>query len=247
MFFYTIRKISVIRTVSDGIFAIIRATHPYLDLKDNVNENITGNVTNNDDDSTTDSSDGVNNIPVNIDPPKIEYEDKYKDRLAPFAGALRKYKDIPDPIHWRHLENTQLLEPTPFGNVLMYYDSSKDTFIYYSDRALTYGIVDSVARRYVLINNCTLLYFDVSSEDSFQQEETVVVNGPTAISRKAFAKFKSYNKPKQEVVKYRNHKINRYTYGGKLVNFMFLKKTPTVQKVFSYADFKKSNKHTKHR
>ena len=237
MFFYTILSIPVIPLVSNGIFTIIRATNPYLvltgdDGDDDANKD--GDIT------TTETEVSVTSLPVSLEPKQVEYEDKYKERLSPFASVLRKYNDVPDPLHWRHLEHTQLLEHTPFGNVLMYYDPSKDTFVYYSDRVLTYGIVDTVARRYVLMHNCTILYFDVCSEDSFQQENTVVVNGPTAISRKAFAKFKSYNTPKHEVVKYKNHKINRYTYGGKLANFMFLKKTPTTQKVFSYADFKRS-------
>ena len=174
----------------------------------------------------------------------VDYADMYKDKLKSFAGYLRKYDDVPVSSDWHHLMNVQLLEYTPLGNVLMYYDSSKDTFVYYSDRVLAYSYIDTVARKYVMTYNCTTLYLDINSKDSRGTTETLVSvpkegvlpNGQKKIGG-VFATFKTYNAPKMTTLTHSHQKINRYTYGGKLANFMFLKK-PAPRATMSYAEFK---------
>ena len=187
---------------------------------------------------------------VDIVKHEIDYSDKYKDRLNPFSKCVRKFDDVPVASTWKHLTTCQLLEYTPLGNVLMYYDSEKDAFVYFSDRVLPYNYIDTVARRYVITYNCTLLYFDVNNKDSCMVLDTVVTNplvdGEIQKNNKnstdgVFVKFKSYNAPKTTVVKNVQHRINRYTYGGKLANFVFLKNPPPKKK-FSYSEFKSKMK-----
>ena len=91
--------------------------------------------------------------------------------------------------------------------------------------------------------NCTKLYLDITSSDSQGTTETLVSvpkdgvlpNGQKKIGG-VFATFKTYNAPKTTTLKHSHQKINRYTYGGKLVNFMFLKK-PAPRATMSYAEF----------
>ena len=172
------------------------------------------------------------------------YVRSYKDKLAMFSGYTRKYNDEPKEADWVHLLNAQLLEYTPLGNVLMYYDSSKDTFVYFSDRILPYECINTVARRYVVTYNCTKLYLDDVNPESSSCQTSVVTNlrdSPSgtmdSVNDKVFAKLKTYRTPKKETIIHTSQKINRFTYGGKLMNFLFLKKTvPT--KTFKYSGFK---------
>jgi len=177
---------------------------------------------------------------------QIDYSEMYKEELKPFAGYLRNYDDVPLVSKWAHLSNSQLLEYTPLGNVLMYYDADKDAFMYYSDRILPYGYIESVARRYVITYNCTKLYLDITSPNSRSQSETSVSgisDGPKESTNRGgvFAKFKSYNTPKIVSIQQTQQKINRYTYGGKIANFMFLKKPPK-KTTLSYSEFKSKTK-----
>jgi hypothetical protein len=183
--------------------------------------------------------------PQTIKPTEVDYSDLYKEDLKPFAGYLRTYDDVPLASKWAHLANSQLLEYTPLGNVLMYYDADKDAFVYYSDRVLPYGFIETVARRYVIKNNCTKLYLDITSPSSRSQKETVVSGMSDGTKEPpnggVFAKFKSYNAPKTVAIKQTQQKINRYTYGGKIANFMFLKKPPK-KTTLSYSEFKTKRK-----
>lgn len=224
---------------------------------------------------TTDLTNIFNKVPFRkeacVDPPSISqntvkttensnpptqlsvYVNSYKDKLAVFSRYTRNYTDDPKESDWKHLLNSILMEYTPLGNVLMYYDSSKDSFVYFCDRIIPYECIDTVARRYVLTYNCTKIYVDSTNPDSVLRHSVVVTNPQTdqqektagaknvLESDKVFAKLKTYRAPKKETISYTDHKINRYTYGGKIANFLFLKKNnPT--KSLSYGEFKNKTK-----
>jgi hypothetical protein len=179
---------------------------------------------------------------------KIEYEDKYKTDLLKYSEYLRKDEDIIDLNRWVYLKNNILLENTPLGNVIIYYDSVKDTFCYYSDRIIPYKYIDTVCRKYVIRFQCVQLYFDITNntisnmdvkkEDIIEKEKERKGN-----NNNIFVKLKSYNKSnKGDSLKSSeiNNCINRYTYEGKLMNFNMLQKPE--KKKFSYLDFKKTVK-----
>lgn len=180
---------------------------------------------------------------------KIEYEDKYKSELLKYSEYIRKDTHVIDVNNWKYLRNNILIENTPLGNVILYYDSVKDSFCYYSDRIIPYKYIDTVCRKYVIRFNCVPLYFDINNNMNTiinkELDEEKVGGGGCGKENNIFVKLKSYNKSnkgegqstaKVEICSY----INRYTYEGKLMSFNMLQKPE--KKKFSYLDFK--NKQT---
>ena len=111
------------------------------------------------------------------------------------------------------LKNNYIIETTPLGNVLMFYNNKKGTFEYYSDNEIPYRFLDVVGRKYVLTFNCRFLYVDMEQElknyekkleerekeieiEKQKQEELKNQNSLNSVSEKknVFAKFKTYNK-----------------------------------------------------
>ncbi len=77
----------------------------------------------------------------------VLYEDKYKDQIAQLKEVdLTEEKLV-------NLKNSVLFEKTPLGNVIMYYDHSRETFTFYSDSSIPYRYLETISRRYVVLNN----------------------------------------------------------------------------------------------
>jgi hypothetical protein len=103
-----------------------------------------------------------------------------------------------------------IIEKTPLGNVLMFYNNTKEAFEYYSDNSIPYRFLDVVSRKYVLTFNCRFLYVDMESEikkyeQKIQEKEKEKQMGEEDVKKEdssnskvnkknVFAKFKSYNK-----------------------------------------------------
>ena len=107
-----------------------------------------------------------------------------------------------------------LIEHTPRGNVIMYYDPYKLGFTYYSDQHITYNILNAVAMKYVLKFQCRDFFMDeqISPESSpspllhllqedKKEKETVEKDKgkdhdvlKQKLKNAPFAKFKNYNK-----------------------------------------------------
>jgi hypothetical protein len=189
----------------------------------------------------------------------VDYIDKYKEELSKsfsLSVSNPQEKDVDS------LKKNVLIENTPFGNVIMFYDSSKNSFIYYSDKTLSYPVVNTVGRKYVLTFGCEFLYVDennpIKKSTTIESPSSKPLNKPTTTNKNVYAKFKNYknpnstttpilstssssnNKKKEEV---KEEQINRYTCEGKLSNFSFLQKVQKV-KAFSYKDFKNKFKST---
>jgi hypothetical protein len=82
----------------------------------------------------------------------IRYEDKYLDKL----NNLKK-KELSDD-YLNGLKNTIVMEMTPNGNVIMYWDNSRDAFVYYSDSTIPYRFLEVVARKYAIVNDCLNIF-----------------------------------------------------------------------------------------
>lgn len=146
------------------------------------------------------------------EPPKpIIFEEKYKEEY-------KKAEDFEvSQERLEQLKNSVLIETTPLGNVVMYYDSSRETFIYYSDSTIPYRYLEVVARKYVVTNRCKKLYIDMEKElkeaqeklekkqkeeerlkleeenkEKNEKEGSVATNGPA--KKNVFAKLKNYNR-----------------------------------------------------
>lgn len=136
-------------------------------------------------------------------PQPIIFEEKYKEEYKN-SQDTELSKEILE-----QLKNSFLIENTPLGNVIMFYDSSRETFTYYSDNVMPYRYLEVVARKYVITNQCKKLYVDMEKElreaqekiEKKQKEEQEMKKQmeekePTAAlgKKSVFAKMKNYNK-----------------------------------------------------
>jgi len=117
--------------------------------------------------------------------------------------------------HLDKLINSILLEKTPTGNVIMFYNNSKESFEYYSDSTVPYRYLETIARKYVVTFKCKNIYIDMNKElkkyeDKCKEkqekiEENRIIKekedtkkleeGKEICNKKSvFAKFKTYNK-----------------------------------------------------
>jgi hypothetical protein len=94
-----------------------------------------------------------------------KYEDKYLDLYRKTESTLCSHEKI------ESLKNSILMENTPLGNVIMYYDKSRETFIYYSDSNIPYRYLEAISRKYVVMNNCKQIHVDMEEEIKDAQEK----------------------------------------------------------------------------
>jgi hypothetical protein len=93
----------------------------------------------------------------------VAYEDKFLTKVRD-AKRLKDGLEKQEPLDLTYLKNNFVMEYTPVGNVLMYYNVVKECFDYYSDSTIPYRYLEVVSRKYVLMNNCVSIYFDMEEE-----------------------------------------------------------------------------------
>jgi hypothetical protein len=132
-----------------------------------------------------------------------------------------------------------LIENTPRGNVIMFYDIYKRGFSYYCDNAvMPYDIMNAAAMKYVLTFHCRDFFVDSNilpqqpptGEDTNKDKDTDKDKKTKTISidKQAFVKFKTYNTAtKKAGVKPEDDKtINCFLHLGGVRNWTpILKKT----------------------
>ena len=111
------------------------------------------------------------------------------------------------------LKNNIIMEKTPLGNVVMFYNHTRTSFEYYSDSTIPYRYLETVARKYVVTYQCKCIYVDMMQQIKEAQEKLdekkrkdveqlekekelrASNNSIEPLPKKnIFAKFKSYNK-----------------------------------------------------
>ena len=115
------------------------------------------------------------------------------------------------------LKNNFVMEKTPLGNVIMYWNNSRESFEFYSDNTIPYRYLETVGRKYVKTFNCRQIYVDMEFElnefERKQKEKQDVILKLLEDKKKmeleleqntsfnsnlekkdVFAKFKNYNK-----------------------------------------------------
>jgi hypothetical protein len=200
---------------------------------------------------------------------KIAYEDKYLKEVSKMTTQLTKeeeetYEMMIDTstreevmnciLGKRHkrLNTCFVMDMTPVGNVVMYYNTEKETFEYYSDHTIPYRFLETLCRKYVMTYKCTELYIDMQEqlkeyEEKLERyEEKLEKVEKKEVKKNVFANFKSYNKeagsgrvnnapfPKNYTTNVPNtdkdkkiilkEKSNHYTCVGRFSNFSILKK-----------------------
>jgi len=109
------------------------------------------------------------------------------------------------------LKNSILMEKTPLGNVIMFYNNEKSSFEYYSDSTIPYRYLEVIGRKYVVTYKCKQIYVDMDKEikeaekklaekkekekeeEKKKQEESKTTTKEVT-KKNVFAKFKTYNK-----------------------------------------------------
>jgi len=188
-----------------------------------------------------------------------KYINKYYDKFNSIVS------DDIDEDRVKELKKSILYEDTPRGRVILYYDFEKESFVYYCDtKDMPYTFLETVARKYVTINNCKKIMVDMKEElklaqDKIAEEKVVNVRAPRAVNtdtskgkKDMFASFKSYNRKgtggsnsntlNKKFVLCQN--ANRYSYLGKIIDYSFLDKTgyqplQKIKEAMDYASFKK--------
>ena len=161
------------------------------------------------------------------------------------AARLAEILANPDNHLEKKWRSRVLIENTPRGNVIMFYDVYKRAFSYYCDNAvMPYEIMNAVAMKYVVTFWCRDFFIDsavlpVSDDKQREDEEpnpqtkqplnknTNNRTNPVMIDKKAFAKFKTYNTAtKKAGVKSEDDKtINCFLHLGGVRNW-----TPIIKK-----------------
>ena len=135
----------------------------------------------------------------------IEDEIKDKDQLN---EALKNTNNELEK-KWR---SRIMIENTPRGNVIMFYDLYKQAFSYYCDQArMPYDVMNAAAMKYVMTFHCRDFFVDsnvLPVKQSPPLEEKQEDSGNKIVSdsnvtakydKKAFAKFKTYNNATKKV------------------------------------------------
>jgi len=158
-------------------------------------------------------------------------------------------KDVANPIEkkWR---SRILMENTPKGNLVMYYDAYKEGFAYYSNEIIPYPILNAVAMKYVVTYRCRDFFKDESvlTEPSSlvvayrnqEKEETKEKSRKISITKEELETAPFIKKRKIEVSsnatnntntnkdnndnKEKDKMINKFIWYGKMNEFSFLKK-----------------------
>ena len=94
----------------------------------------------------------------------IKYEDKYWDKYERMMDKDEAKDEEKEKENKEIGKNNILFENTPNGNVLMFYDSTRTSFIYYADTAIPYRYLETVARKYVTTYYCLPLYINMKKE-----------------------------------------------------------------------------------
>jgi len=159
--------------------------------------------------------------------PKIEYKKPY-EQFYPLDTPKESIEESID-----HLIHKQVEEMTPEGKVLLCYEESSNTFLYWAHKPIAYKYLEVVARKYVIVYDCKELYVNMVAEliKAMQPAPKVEpVDSP-------FAVFKSYNTVKHKVVnqKIANASANRYKHMGKEK----IEIVAPTYKPISFVDYKK--------
>jgi hypothetical protein len=62
------------------------------------------------------------------------------------------------------LKNNIIIEKTPLGNAVMFYNNSRSSFEYYCDSTIPYRYLETIGRKYVITYKCKQIYVDMNKE-----------------------------------------------------------------------------------
>lgn len=182
---------------------------------------------NNSEDENSESDENINEKEDETESYKKKYFDDY-DELESKELTENYVKDLKLNI---------IKETTPKGDIIMYYDSNLESFIYHcKSKDIPFEYLETVARKYVITYDCKVLYVDIRKEieKGVQKVKEVIAKKENEKNMKLeqekkkktiYATFKTYNR-KAEVNPEQKDKIyvlkencNRYSYRGKIEDY----------------------------
>ena len=167
-----------------------------------------------------------------INDPNILYLTEYVDKFETL--------DENNNTDILRLKHNILFERTPIGNIIMYYEN--DEFKYYCDRTPSFGFLETVARKYVIVFNCKRLY-KIYSEQEIEEKKEKKEEDIKPKKKSVYANFKRYNNNKKIKIN-DNEPIlqNKYKFVGKIRDFSFLQIEKKSEQKMSIQDFLKQIK-----
>ena len=139
---------------------------------------------------------------------KEEYDHLYYDELDNLEDRVLEKEDL------EKLANVVVREKTPNGEVIMTYNHNSESFCYYcDDKNVKYMVLDAVARKFTIDNNCKSICVNYKAEFekakvailADQVTSTVTVDPtldaevpPPVVKKSIYAKFKNYNSNKKK-------------------------------------------------
>ena len=192
-----------------------------------------------------DDNDNENDANNNDTKKEIAYQMKWfeeLDEMSETGDESNEGEELTEEFV-NNLSLNTITETTPRGDVLMYYSSKLESFVYHSHtKEIPYNYLETVARKYVIEYNCKKLYIDIrkeyekgvtkykeikAKEEKALKDEKDGKFDDTKENKKKqiFANLKTYNR-KGEVNNKQKDKIyilkeqaNRYSYRGKIEEY----------------------------
>jgi hypothetical protein len=162
------------------------------------------------------SENGENNI--NIDP--IFYEKKE------FNEFMKNIDNSLEPL-WK---TRILMDFSPRGNIIMFYDAYKLGFAYYCDQnSVSYDILNAIAMKYVITYRCYSFFMDelILPENSNNPLKNHFIEDKKDIqSNESFIKLKNYKSESKQQIKQKETIKNKFIYLGNIRNFKITQSIP---------------------
>ena len=175
----------------------------------------------------------------------MSYENKYKEKYNMLEEIDIDKEDL------EQFKNKIIIENTPRGNILLYFNFETEVFDYYCDKKdIPYLYLETVARKYVTQYNCKQIFVNMVDELKKDSSENIKKHVPDnkqinqIVQKTPFAEYKKYNKNlsrgnKNDTKKYiLKENSNRYSYCGKISEYSFLKDHYYKNTKMTFADFK---------
>ena len=175
----------------------------------------------------------------------MSYENKYKEKYNMLEEIDIDKEDL------EQFKNKIIIENTPRGNILLYFNFETEVFDYYCDKKdIPYLYLETVARKYVTQYNCKQIFVNMADELKKDSPEIIKQSVPDnkqinqIVQKTPFAEYKKYNKNisrgnKNDTKKYiLKENSNRYSYCGKISEYSFLKDHYYKNTKMTFADFK---------
>ena len=129
------------------------------------------------------------------------------------------------------------------GLIKIMYNIEKNQFFYYTDKikSVPYSILDVVARKYVIENDCKCIFININDEIKQLEEKRLEDKNKktetTNNNDSVFVNFKNYNIKKKNV--YIKTRVNNYKYGG---SFSELNQSSSIEKgkSITFSEYKKN-------